>query len=74
MNDEYKDLEADFMAFATEHGMVGVKTKEGLVLDYYDFENIVRVDCIIPEGSVYYENENGEFVSDIIRIDSIEQI
>ena len=25
MNDEYKDLEADFMAFATEHGMVGVK-------------------------------------------------
>ncbi len=25
MNDEYKELEADFMAFATEHGMVGVK-------------------------------------------------
>ena len=57
-----------------KHGMVDVKTKEGVVLDYYDFENIVRVDCIIPEGSVYYENENGEFVSDIIRIDSIEQI
>ena len=25
MKDEYKDLEADFMAFATEKGMVGVK-------------------------------------------------
>ena len=25
MNDEYKDLEADFMKFATEKGMVGVK-------------------------------------------------
>ncbi len=25
MNDEYKDLEADFLTFATEHGMVGVK-------------------------------------------------
>ena len=25
MNDEYKDLEADFMTFATERGMVGIK-------------------------------------------------
>ena len=25
MKDEYKDLEADFMKFATDHGMVGVK-------------------------------------------------
>ena len=25
MNEEYKDLEADFMAFATERGMVGIK-------------------------------------------------
>ncbi len=25
MNDEYKELEADFMKFATEHGMVGIK-------------------------------------------------
>ena len=25
MNDEYKDLEADFMKFATERGMVGIK-------------------------------------------------
>jgi len=25
MNDEYKDLEAEFMQFATDHGMVGVK-------------------------------------------------
>ena len=25
MNDEYKELEADFMAFATERGMVGIK-------------------------------------------------
>ncbi len=25
MNDEYKDLEADFMQFATERGMVGIK-------------------------------------------------
>ena len=25
MNDEYKELEADFMQFATERGMVGIK-------------------------------------------------
>jgi phosphoserine aminotransferase len=25
LNDEYKELEADFMAFATAKGMVGVK-------------------------------------------------
>ncbi len=25
MNDEYKELEADFMKFATDHGMVGIK-------------------------------------------------
>ncbi len=25
MNEEYKDLEAEFMAFATERGMVGIK-------------------------------------------------
>ena len=25
MNDEYKDLEAEFMTFATERGMVGIK-------------------------------------------------
>ena len=25
MKDEYKDLEADFMKFATEKGMVGIK-------------------------------------------------
>ena len=25
MNDEYKDLEADFLKFATEKGMVGIK-------------------------------------------------
>ena len=25
MNDEYKELEADFMKFATERGMVGIK-------------------------------------------------
>ena len=25
MNEEYKDLEADFLAFATERGMVGIK-------------------------------------------------
>ena len=25
MNDEYKDLEADFMKFATDNGMVGIK-------------------------------------------------
>ena len=37
-------------------------------------ENVVRVECTIPEGSTYYENENGEIVSDTIRIDSFHDL
>ena len=32
------------------------------------------INCTIPKGATYYENENGEFVSDSIRIDSIEPL
>ena len=34
----------------------------------------VIVDCIIPKGTVYYENEAGEFVSERIKIISDKQI
>ena len=34
MNDEYKELEADFMKFATERGMVGIKGHRSVCLLY----------------------------------------
>ena len=50
--------------------------KEDCALDVYDlrFHILYRVECTIPKGSVYYENENGEIASDKIRIDSITEI
>lgn len=32
-----------------------------------DFFNLGIMSCIIPKGSKYYENENGEVVSDTIK-------
>lgn len=29
-------------------------------------ENLYKMDCIIPKGSIYYENEHGEIVSDVL--------
>ena len=38
-------------------------------IDYYPpNESIVKVECVIPKGATYYENENGEIVSDTLRI------
>lgn len=36
--------------------------------------NIVKINCIIPEGSEYYLNERGEFVSNKIKVISIENV
>lgn len=44
------------------------------VLAIFDFSVLykhVRVSCIIPKGSLYYENEKGEIVSDKIIIKKI---
>lgn len=30
----------------------------------YKFEKVAVMDCIIPKGSMYYENKDGEIVSD----------
>lgn len=43
-------------------------------VSHYDTIDIVRVECTIPEGSTYYENANGEIVSNAITIDSITTI
>lgn len=41
--------------------------------DYYRpqlYGNAI-LECSIPEGTTYYENENGEIVTDAIRVDNI---
>ena len=43
------------------------------IMSYLTHRAICVMHCTIPEGTTYYENEKGELVSDIIRIDSIEQ-
>lgn len=41
-------------------------------LDYYSYGNrIVKVECTIPKGSMYYRNSYGEIVSDKLIVNSI---
>lgn len=59
-----------------------VVSKTDYILDCYKVdivnkqkeEDIVKVLCTIPEGATYYENDNGEIVSDQITINSYETI
>lgn len=53
-------------------GGIVVQAKEGGFLDYYSrIDHIVKVECIIPKGSEYYENSLGEIVSNKLIIDKI---
>ncbi len=50
MNDEYKELEADFLQFATEHGMVGIKGHRsvgGFRASCYNAQTIEGVQALI---------------------------
>ena len=54
---------------------INVKNREDISIDilWYSnsllkYRNIVAVECIIPKGSKYYENDFGEIVSDQIII------
>lgn len=37
----------------------------------YCLRNIKKVECIIPKGAIYYENEGGEIVSNQIKITNL---
>lgn len=53
-------------------GIVMVRDKKGRVLDHYlCAEHLVKVECIIPKGSEYYENSFGEIVSNKLIVDKI---
>ena len=46
-----------------------------LELDNFDNrDNVVKLNCIIPKGSVYYKNDNGEIVSDTLKVIDVEKI
>jgi phosphoserine aminotransferase len=50
MNDEYKDLEADFLKFAIERGMVGVKGHRsvgGFRASCYNAQTIEGVNALV---------------------------
>ena len=50
MNDEYKELEADFLAFATERGMVGIKGHRsvgGFRASCYNAQTVEGVNALI---------------------------
>ncbi|MCD8318978.1 MAG: 3-phosphoserine/phosphohydroxythreonine transaminase, partial [Paraprevotella sp.] len=50
MNDEYKELEADFLSFATERGMVGIKGHRsvgGFRISCYNAQTIEAVRALI---------------------------
>lgn len=53
-------------------GGIVVQAKEGGFIDYYSrIDHIVKVECIIPKGSEYYENSFGEIVSNKLIVDKI---
>ena len=47
-------------------------------LDFDTFDtdgtNYVKAECIIPKGSVYYKNDMGEIISNLIIIKNVEPI
>jgi phosphoserine aminotransferase len=50
MNDEYKELEADFMKFATDRGMVGIKGHRsvgGFRASCYNAMSIEGVEALV---------------------------
>ena len=58
MNDEYKDLEADFMAFATERGMVGIKGHRSVGGFRASCYNAVTIDDVKALVACMQEFEN----------------
>ena len=40
---------------------------------FYGMSNLHVIKCIIPEGSIYYENEDGELVSSSIKIIGLDE-
>lgn len=63
------DINNDYLSVLS--GIVVLGKNTGL-LDYYSYEyNIVKVECTIPKGSIYYRNFCGEIVSDKLIVDSI---
>lgn len=45
---------------------IRIYSKDGVKLDSWDIHDKAIMSCVIPKGSVYYENKHGEIVSDAI--------
>ena len=39
----------------------------GDLVEYYELDNLLMIDCVIPKGATYYVNELGEYVSESIK-------
>lgn len=44
------------------------------VLEAYEMYNIAIMKCIVPRGAQYFENDDGEIVSNMLKTISIEKI
>lgn len=61
---------------------VSVYGPKNIELDLYKVHNVFQhyfsgcaiLDCVIPKGTVYYENTRGEIVSEVIRVDNIIEV
>ena len=54
-----------------DKSLFAVICKEGVTYYWYDkllLRYPVLVDCIIPKGATYYENDYGEIVTDILKL------
>lgn len=56
-------------------GYIFIIRAQNFDIDWFFSDNdIVKLNCIIPKGSEYYENEHGEIVSNYLKIVSFEKI
>ena len=39
----------------------------GELVECYELDNLLMIDCVIPKGATYYVNELGEYVSESIK-------
>lgn len=71
----YKGIPFDFRKDSSRYDFIFLHTEEEKnICSYWKNDNIIKVNCTLPVGTHYYENEYGEVVSDRIIFDSIEEI
>lgn len=82
MLDEFLKIENGFHSYSNSCIIIPpslyrgflVESKMHVGIDIYYGNDIKLMRCIIPQGTEYYENENGEIVSEKLKTVNVEEI